>query len=717
MKKMNQNLLRFLMYLLAVVLLNIAGLTLSLRLDLTANHIYSLSKTSRQVMKTLKEPMTVKVFFTENLPAPYNGVERSLRDLLEAYAFQGKRFFNFQFYNVDTDQGTLTEKGKENQKLAQQYGIYPVQIQQVENDQMSFRKAYMGVVFIHGNAMDNIPSLTSAENLEYRMTTTMRSLNQKVSALLNLTNKIHVDLYLSSSLYTVAPYIGIQKIDQLPQTLKTIVRELNTTHYDKLSLTYFDPTAEARLEAQADSNNIQFMSWPKIKDEYHAGKFVPAGKGYVGLNISLNGRTTQIPIISKVNIPMLGTEYQMIASDALKDALAESIDNLMELNSDIGYLSDHNTMKFYTPQANPYLPNQQPETGGAKFQKSLQNSYTLKSVNLHDQDIPAGLETLVIASPKSGFSDYDLYQIDQFLMQGKSLAIFLDSLRKVQVPSQNPYQPNPPEYLPIHTGLEKLLAHYGITVKPSFVLDKECYKQVVPNQGKFPIYQAPIIENKNINHHFPFLHNIRGLVMLENSPIEISNNSVKVSRLLSSSENAWTVQNKINLDPRYIRPPADKDLKQYPLAYLLEGSFDSYFKGKAIPVRKSSKTNKNGKIQATKVTTHPNFIEKGKPGKIFIIGSSKILRDNIWDDAGSSPNAVFVLNVLDKLNHREGDAVLRAKNQSVNPLDSVSPTVKTLVKILNVALLPVLVVLCGILIYLMRLKRRKEIFARFNPKN
>lgn len=721
MKKLNEELIRFLAYLLVVILINIAGLTLSFRLDLTANHLFSLSKVSRQVVKTLKEPMTVKVFFTANLPAPYNGVEQRLRDLLDSYSFQGGRFFNYQFYKVSAEEGSQTEETRKNQRLAQGYGIYPVQIQQVENDQMSFRKAYMGLVFIHGNAMDKIPSLTSANNLEYQMTTTMRKLNRKVSALLSLSNKIQLNLYLSSSLGNVAPYIGIKDIGSLSKDLKSIVHDLNLTHYGKLKLNYYDPTTMPKYAALAESNDIQFMSWPRIKDEFHAGKYVSAGKGYIGLQISLNGESEQIPLISKVQIPMLGAQYQMISSDQLKEAVANSIENLMHLNSSIGYLADHNTMKFYTPQANPYMRQQRSETGAKKFKNSLQKSYRIKNVYLSKQDIPAGLQTLIIASPKGSFSDYDLYQIDQFLMHGKSLAIFMDSLRTITMPSQNPYQPMPPQYMPINTGLEKLLKHYGITVDPAFVLDKNSYQQVVPNQGKFSIYQAPMIENKNINHKFPFLKNIRGLVMLENAPIHVSNTNVRVSTLISSSKNAWSVQGKINLDPRYIRVPADKDLKQIPLAYLLEGSFDSYFKGKPLPVRKSTATNQNkvSKKESKIASAFKNklpFVAKGKPGKIFIIGSSKILRDNIWDDAGSSPNAVFALNIIDELNGQEGDAVLRAKNQAVKPLDPVSPQIKVLIKVINIGLLPILVILAGILAYFARLKRRKEIFARFNAK-
>ncbi len=53
---------KFLLYIVVIVLLNIAGATLFYRLDLTQNKIYSLSEASHDVVATLSEPMTINVF-------------------------------------------------------------------------------------------------------------------------------------------------------------------------------------------------------------------------------------------------------------------------------------------------------------------------------------------------------------------------------------------------------------------------------------------------------------------------------------------------------------------------------------------------------------------------------------------------------------------------------------------------------------------------------
>ena len=127
MKKNMSKYYKFLIYLIVVILLNIAGATLFFRIDLTRDNLYSLSEASRKVVSTLSEPLTIKVFFTNDLPAPHNNTEQYLNDLLsEYYIASNKKYFNYQFYNVSIEE---TDEAVKNRKLAESYGVYPVQIQ------------------------------------------------------------------------------------------------------------------------------------------------------------------------------------------------------------------------------------------------------------------------------------------------------------------------------------------------------------------------------------------------------------------------------------------------------------------------------------------------------------------------------------------------------------------------------------------------------------
>ena len=115
----------------------------------------------------------------------------------------------------------------------------------------------------------------------------------------------------------------------------------------------------------------------------------------------------------------------------------------------------------------------------------------------------------------------------------------------------------------------------------------------------------------------------------------------------------------------------------------------------------------------SQITPEGVTIKKGKPAKIFLIGTSEILKDNILDAEGQNPNAQFVLNVIDYLNNREGNAVMRSKTQQFNPLKDVAPGMKAMIKAMNIAGLPVLVILAGLVVWFRRTSRKRMIQEMF----
>ncbi len=144
------------------------------------------------------------------------------------------------FIDVSPEEGEITDETKENQQLASNYGIHPIQIQAIEKDEVKFQKAYMGLVIIHGDLIERIPTITSTEGLEYKLTTAIQKMNNKISALLSLPGKINIKLFLSSSLESVGPYMGISNLSRIPDEMKTIVEKLNQKNYDKLEYRIFE---------------------------------------------------------------------------------------------------------------------------------------------------------------------------------------------------------------------------------------------------------------------------------------------------------------------------------------------------------------------------------------------------------------------------------------------------------------------------------------------
>jgi ABC-type uncharacterized transport system involved in gliding motility auxiliary subunit len=118
-------------------------------------------------------------------------------------------------------------------------------------------------------------------------------------------------------------------------------------------------------------------------------------------------------------------------------------------------------------------------------------------------------------------------------------------------------------------------------------------------------------------------------------------------------------------------------------------------------------------LSLSEIEAARDFIAAGEPSKIAVIGSSALLKDNLIDPEARGPNATFVLNIIDVLNGRGDIAALRSKTQRFNPLEETEPATKAAVKLFNIAGLPSLVVLTGLLAWWRRRMRRRRIQEMF----
>jgi ABC-type uncharacterized transport system involved in gliding motility auxiliary subunit len=261
-------------------------------------------------------------------------------------------------------------------------------------------------------------------------------------------------------------------------------------------------------------------------------------------------------------------------------------------------------------------------------------------------------------------------------------------------------------------------------------MDENCFRQMANARmggGETPIYFAPIIKDAFIDNDIDYMRGIRELVVLKASPLEmdkkrLEEHGLKASKLFSSSEKSWEMSGRINLDPRFIHPPPLDEMQSFPLAYMIEGEFPSYFDGKPIPEKEADEAEEEGEKKdkttsaqepQVKIEGTGEIITKGRPAKIFVMATSEVLKNNMVDEEGRSSNATFIMNVLDALNGRNEIAVMRSKEQRFNPLAETAPAVKTFIKAFNIAGLPVLVVAFGLLVLFRRHSRQKNIQSIF----
>lgn len=77
--------------------------------------------------------------------------------------------------------------------------------------------------------------------------------------------------------------------------------------------------------------------------------------------------------------------------------------------------------------------------------------------------LPKEIDALLIVGPQKTYSDRALYQVDQFLMRGGALGVFLMNTR----PDMKNFRP-----VPVLSGIEPLLGYYGVQVGRNSVIDR-----------------------------------------------------------------------------------------------------------------------------------------------------------------------------------------------------------------------------------------------------
>ncbi|BBB31807.1 antibiotic transport system permease protein [Thermotomaculum hydrothermale] len=704
---------RIALYLVLLIVLNIAeNASSTFRFDLTQNKIYSLSKVSKDSVKQLVEPMTVKVFFSKNLPAPYNGIEQYLKDLLEEYSIYGGDKFNYQFYDLSSKEGEVTEKLKQNEELAQNYGISPVQIQVVEHDEVKFQKAYMGLVIICGDLVEKIPAITSPNGIEYRITSKIVKINNKINRFLSLKGNIKVTLYLSKSLERIGKYMGLGDLAGLESTVDSLVGELNKQNYGKLEFETVDPLKVKVDEKLIKNGRVLDLRWkPFMSPE---GK-VEGGEGFIGLTVQYQNEIEGVPVIKVVNIPIIGPQYKLANKDELKNSLTAAIDSVLNLNEKIGYVVSNGAVS-------PYGFGQNEGDVASNFFNLLGENYKVVTLNLKDDNLNE-VNALIVPGIKEKLSDYELYKLDQFIMSGKPVLFLVDNFAEQKARNMM----GVPQLKAIDTGLDKLLLHYGIDVRKSIVMDKNCFKQKLPQAlggGEQKIYYAPVIKNENINHKLPYLENLKGFIVLLNSPVlpekgKLSKDT-KAEILFKSSKDSWIQSGFIALNPMFIQPPAKaSDFKQQPLAVQLTGKLTSFFKGKPIPEKPDEGKEKVKKKEKQKsivknIESENAKLDSTDNAKMIVFGTSAIIKNNFIDRDGMGPNSMLMLNSLDYLTGRIEFAKMRSKAQFYNPLKETTPSQRAFIKWFNIAGLAILVAIFGLIVWFLRRKKMekiKEIFA------
>jgi gliding-associated putative ABC transporter substrate-binding component GldG len=137
-----------------LLLLNIIGSSFFHRFDLTKDKRYTLSATSLNIIKQVKNPLSIKVYMQGDLPAEFKRLQQETKQLLEEFqAFNKNIIFEF------VDPLENKDESMDNIKELYRKGLTPINITVDDKGKQSQAMVFPWAIAVYNNKEVNIPLL------------------------------------------------------------------------------------------------------------------------------------------------------------------------------------------------------------------------------------------------------------------------------------------------------------------------------------------------------------------------------------------------------------------------------------------------------------------------------------------------------------------------------------------------------------------------------
>lgn len=549
----------------------------ALRVDMTEKKVYSISEATKSVLGQLEEPLLIRAYFSERTHPLLAPLIPIVTDLLREYQLVNKDLTRVEIVDPKKDEELESE-------AVRKYGIQATSFQIADRYSASLVNSYFNIVVQYGDQFevlgfnDIIDVKQDARmkepevrlrNLEYDLT---RLIKKTMFSFNNTDN-------LFASLKKPVSFVGYISEETLPDKLKELTDEIRASleNYKqnaggKLELEFLDPSKD---ESLADEIGEQYGFSPQTASLFSGETFY--------FYLTLQDGDKVIPLGIPENFEVSSFNKDM---DAALKRLAP------------GFLR---TVGVYTPPSAPVNPMlaQYGMAGpqGKQFNAltgKLGENYRTESVDLDSGVVNSEIDTLLVLAPKE-LSEKQIFAIDQYLMKGASVVLVTSPI--VVKKEQDGFSSE--EY---KSSLDDWLSHYGLSIPTEIVLDERSSgfpairKRVVQGYTIKEPYLAPYpffvdVRGESLNNEQAITAGLTQVTMSWASPILVDSEKNKtrtVTPLVKTSREAWTSEDISIEANRTLYPdygfPVPEEKKQATLAVMVEGEFESFFKGKKSPL-------------------------------------------------------------------------------------------------------------------------------------
>ncbi len=420
-----------------------------------------------------------------------------------------------------------------------------------------------------------------------------------------LKGRVNIKIYLEGNLPS--------EIKHFRDAIEDKLKEFKQYAGDRIEYQFIDPHAGTEQENQALFQNLfaegqgilpmevlyekdgasnKMLLWPGAIIEYDRStsnvvQFLPGSK---------SAEPYRIPdIIDMLPNSINNLEYMLLTS--LRRATTST-------KQRIGFLQGHGELEYKETQ---------------RVRAIISPYFAITDVVLNDSlGSLDNIDGLIIARPRTEFSDKDLYILDQFVMRGGRLMCFMDKLDLNEDTLRRNGQTHTTRY---DLGLDDMLFDYGLKLQDNYIMDVECAYRIAPYaeggriQWFYHVFGSPTLH--------PMTKNLEKISMPYTSEVEFVNNkpNIALTPILTSSTNSIESGSApmINLmlpinygeNPQLAADPKNPINKKC-LAGLAEGRFESYFKNRIV-----------GEFANNPAS---GFLKKSKAeGKVLLVGNGRFI--------------------------------------------------------------------------------------------
>ena len=470
-----------------------------------------------------------------------------------------------------------------------------------------------------------------------------------------------------------------EQLKAIERYLRDTLDEFAASSDGKMTWEALDPSKDDKIKDEARRLKVMPRSLGVYKKNQSA-----VAQAYMGVAFQYAGNVESIPFVVSLN----DLEYQV----------ASTIKRLTVKRKKIGFTSGHG----------------EPTTqrGIAGISRRLRD-YETTTVDLTGgkKPIPDDVDILMVIGPNKRFAPRAQYEIDQFLMKGKSVAFAIDGM-VLETPRGRFGKQAPPRIgRANNVGLRQQLEYYGAKLNEDMIMDRQNQRVQLPAaQGQVVVTNYPGFPVvTTLDKESPITRKLRVFVSVFPASVELTKwaldkKNITSTVLASSSAASWRHKGFFLFDPLH-PPKPTKELGPYPLAVSLRGKIRSFFDGKPVPPPGEAKGPKDKATKPKGTKFSPDS------ARVVVIGDSDLFRDQFLG-LSQGHNVNLFLNTADYLAADESLIAIRSKAQTRRPLENLEEGTTLMAKVANIVGVPLLFILLGVGRWRWHRARRKREAAR-----